>query len=129
MGGKLMKNFARRYLLYGIILISTSFFAVPKGDTYITVVFNGTSSGMNARLWAPLFDLPTICTLLWALELNTFMADFNIGDIFLNFMSEERRVRLVAVNITHYVKKCAGAPEGNTSSPVGKVSNGWNLLP
>jgi hypothetical protein len=75
MGAKLMKVFARRYFLYGIILSLTSFFAVLKGGTYIRNIYNGTSLGTNAHLWAPWFAFPTICTLLRALELNTFMED------------------------------------------------------
>jgi hypothetical protein len=53
MGAKLMKVFARRYFIYGMILSLTSFFAVPKGDTNIRLVYNGTSSGLNAHFWAP----------------------------------------------------------------------------
>jgi hypothetical protein len=34
------------------------------------LVYNGTSSGLNTHLWAPLFTLPTICALLRALELR-----------------------------------------------------------
>jgi hypothetical protein len=74
-----MKVFARRYLLCGMILSLTSFFAVPKGDTDVRMVYNGTSSGMNPHLWAHWFALPTICDLLQALELDTFMEDSYIG--------------------------------------------------
>jgi hypothetical protein len=49
MGDKLMKVFARRYFIYGMILSLRSFFAVPKGDTNICLVYNGTSSGLNAH--------------------------------------------------------------------------------
>jgi hypothetical protein len=68
----------------------TSFFAVLEGDTDISLVYNGTSSGLNAHLWAPWSALPTICALLRALEIYTFMADSDIGEMFLNFMLEER---------------------------------------
>jgi hypothetical protein len=81
MGPKLMKVFARRYLLYGMILRLTSFFAVPKGDTDVRMVYNGTSYGMNAHLWAPWFSLPSIYALLRALEIYTFVADSDIGDM------------------------------------------------
>jgi hypothetical protein len=88
MGAKLMKVFVRRYFIYGMILSLTSFFAVPKGDTDIHLFYNGTSSVLNAHLWAPWFALPNICTLLRALELDMFMADYDIGELFLNFMLE-----------------------------------------
>jgi hypothetical protein len=86
MGAKLTKAFARRYLLYRIITSLTSFFAVWKGDTEIRMVYNGASSGMNARLWVPWFALPTICALLRALELSTCMAESYIVEMLLNFM-------------------------------------------
>jgi hypothetical protein len=64
-----------------MILSLTSFFAVAKGATDIRMVYNGTSSGMNSHLWAPWFYLPTICALLRALKVNTYMADSDIGEI------------------------------------------------
>jgi hypothetical protein len=111
-GAKLMKVFARRYFLYGMIFSLTPFFAVPKGDTDIRLVYNGTSSGLNAHLWAPWFALPTIFTLLRALEVDTFMADSYIGEMFLNFMLEERCAILAGVDLTHYVQMGEGALEG-----------------
>jgi hypothetical protein len=68
---------------------------------------------MNAHLWAPWFALPTICALLRALELNTYMADSEIGERFLNLILEERCARLAGVDLTHYVEKGEGAPEVN----------------
>jgi hypothetical protein len=112
MGAKLMKVFGRHYFIYGMFLSLMSFFAVPKGDTDIRLVYNGTSSGLNAHLWAPWFALPTICALPRALELNTFMADSDIGQMFLNFMLEERCARLARVDLTHYVERGEGALEG-----------------
>jgi hypothetical protein len=85
MGAKLMKVFARRYFIYGMILSLTPFFVAPKGDTDICLVYNGSSSGLNTHLWAPLFAVPTICALLRALELDTFMADSDIGEFFFKF--------------------------------------------
>jgi hypothetical protein len=40
------------------------------------------------------------------------MADFDIGQMFLNFMLEERCARLAGVDLTHYVQMGEGAPEG-----------------
>jgi hypothetical protein len=64
MGMTLMMVFARRYLVYVLILSLTSFFSVPKGETDTWMVYNGTSSGMNAYLLAPWFALPTIYALV-----------------------------------------------------------------
>jgi hypothetical protein len=53
MRAKLIKVFARCYFMYGMIFSLRSFFAVPKGDTDISLVYNGTLSGPHAHLWAP----------------------------------------------------------------------------
>jgi hypothetical protein len=79
MGIKLMMVFVGRYFEYGLILSLTFFFSVPKGDTDIQMVYNGTSSGINAHLWAPWFALPTIYDLALALEVGTFIGDSDIG--------------------------------------------------
>jgi hypothetical protein len=107
-----MMVFVRYYFIYRMILSLTSFFAVPKGDTYIRLAYNGISLGLNTHLWAPWFALPTICALLRALELDTFMVDSDIGNMFLNFMLEERCARLARVDLTHYVERGEGALEG-----------------
>jgi hypothetical protein len=85
---------------------------VPKGDTDIRIVYSGTSSGMNAHLWAPWFPLPTIYALARALDVGTFMGDSDIGDFFLNFMLEENCACLAGVDLTHYVPKGGGGGEG-----------------
>jgi hypothetical protein len=112
MGATLMKMFARRYFIYGMILSLMSFLVMPKGEKNIHLIYNGTSLVLNAHLWAPWFSLPTIYALLRALELDTFMADSDIGERFLNFMLEERCARLAGVDLTHYVERVKGAIEG-----------------
>jgi hypothetical protein len=112
MGANLMKVFARHFFIYRMIFSLSSFFDVPKGDRDICLVYNGTSSIPNAHLWAPWFALPTICEFLRALELDTFMADSDIGEMFLNFMLEERCTKLTGVYLTHYVERGEGALEG-----------------
>jgi hypothetical protein len=88
MGTKLMTIFAGRYFEYGLILSLTSFFSVPKVDTYIRMVYNVTSSGMDVHLLAPWFALPIIYALSQALEVVTFMRDSDIGEMFLNVILE-----------------------------------------
>jgi len=44
----------------------TSFFAVPKGDSDIRMVYDGTKSGLNDAMWAPLV-LDTHCGVSFAL--------------------------------------------------------------
>jgi hypothetical protein len=40
------------------------------------------------------------------------MADSDIGEMFLNFMLEERCGRLAGVDLTHYAEKGKEAPDG-----------------
>jgi hypothetical protein len=67
MGAKLDKVFMWRYFIYGLVLSHISFFIVSKGYVDTRMVYTGTSSGLNAHLWAPWFVLPILNTLLWAL--------------------------------------------------------------
>jgi hypothetical protein len=50
----------RRYIIPGTVRSLTSLFSVPKGDTDIRLVYDGTKSGLNKAVWAPWFPLPTI---------------------------------------------------------------------
>jgi hypothetical protein len=85
---------------------------VPKGDTDIRMVYNATSSGMTAHLWASWFALPTIYDLARALEVGTFMGDSDIGEMFLIFILEGNCACLAGVDLTHYVPEVELAGEG-----------------
>ena len=53
------------------------FFAVPKGDSDIQVVYDGTFGGLNDSLWSPKFFLPTA---RHAGELlNSWVSDMDFG--------------------------------------------------
>jgi hypothetical protein len=43
---------------------SLNYFAVPKGEDDIRVVFDGTASGLNDALWANWFSLPKLDSML-----------------------------------------------------------------
>jgi hypothetical protein len=79
---KLLKVLARRYFEYGNVASLTQFFAVVKGYEDIRMVYNGTSSGMNAHLWCPWFALAAINMMLRDLEPGTFMGDLDVGEMF-----------------------------------------------
>ena len=51
-------------LLKGSIESLTHYFAVPKGDSDIRMVYDLTASGLNDALWAPTFWLPNIRNVL-----------------------------------------------------------------
>lgn len=53
------------------------------------MVYDGTASGFNDRIWVPNFGLPTCETLLRGTAPGTWMVDLDIGDMFLNFMLGE----------------------------------------
>jgi hypothetical protein len=82
---KLEKFRIRDYVSQGTVNSLTPYFAVPKGDGDVRVVFDGTRSQLNAALWAPPFVLPTINSLLRAVDVGTWMADIDIGEMFYNF--------------------------------------------
>jgi len=92
---KLQKAQRLGYLAQGPVKSLTSFFSVHKGTEDICMVYDGTRSGLNEAMWAPWFSLPTIEAHLRFVDVNTFLGDINIGDMFLNFILHED-VRVVA---------------------------------
>lgn len=121
---KLGKVRDRRYLIPGNVDSLTSFFAVPKGVDDIRMVYDGTKSGLNDVIWVPRFSLPTVNSLLRAIESDTHMADFDIGECFLNFVLHESMQALCGVDLTEYFgsgkilwERWARAAMGLKSSP------------
>ena len=84
------------------ILCLMHFFWVPKGADDIRMVYNGTSSGLNPCLWAPNFVLPTVETHLRGVEPGYWMADRDLGEMFLNFVLHESLRQYCGVDFTHY---------------------------
>ena len=50
------------------------------------MVYDATKSGINDSVWAPWFPIPTIYSHLWAVEAETYIGDYDVGEMFLNFM-------------------------------------------
>jgi hypothetical protein len=71
------------------VLSLAHFFYVPKGESDIQMVYNGTSCGLNNSLFAPHFSLPVIQLVLRSLMPGYHSADIDIGEMFLNFMLGE----------------------------------------
>jgi hypothetical protein len=88
------------YIVPGDVHSLTSFFAVPKGEADIRMVYDGTKSGLNGKLWAPWFPLPTIESHLRATLPGYFMSDIDIGEMFLNFMLHESVQKYCGVDLT-----------------------------
>jgi hypothetical protein len=97
---KLDKVRRRRYIAPGFVSSLTSFFAVPKGDDAIRMVYDASVSGLKDSIWIPRFPLPTIGTHLRAVEEGTYMADLDVGEMFLNFVLHSDLRALCGVDLT-----------------------------
>jgi hypothetical protein len=83
---KLQKVRMRRYIAEGYVVSLTSFFAVPKGEDDIRMVYDGSIGGLNDAMRVPCFVLSTVNAHLRAVEQGTYMGDLDMGECFLNFL-------------------------------------------
>ena len=60
-------------------------FHVPKGETDIRMVYDGSKSGLNESLYSPWFALPTVDTMVRWVVAGSWLADNDYGEQFLNF--------------------------------------------
>ena len=84
----------RLYIEPGDTISLMPYFSVPKVVVEqvvmdIRMVYNGSKSGLNDSLWAPHFSLPSGRTALRKIEEGTYLADNDIGEMFLNFILHE----------------------------------------
>ncbi|KAI2494742.1 hypothetical protein MHU86_19779 [Fragilaria crotonensis] len=93
--GEKIEGMQKRFYLEatGHVSNSLSYFAVPKGEADIRVVFDGSACGLNETLWAPNFFLPSANSAAMLLTFGTWMADMDFGEMFHNFPMEERMRR------------------------------------
>jgi hypothetical protein len=84
--GKLTKVRLRRYIGPGFVVSLAASFHVPKGEDDLCLVYDGSVSGLNDAMWMPRFVLPTLNTHLRSVEAGTFLADIDVGKMFLNFI-------------------------------------------
>ena len=89
-GGKIQTMLDRSYLETGSVLSLLHYFAVPKGDSDIRVVYDGTFSGLNDSLWAPNFFLPSARHAGELLNFDSWLSDMDFGEFFHNFHMNER---------------------------------------
>ena len=90
------------YLKCGPVESLTSFFAVPKEEGDIRMVYDGMKSGLNASLWAPWFPLPTMESHIRMVVPGLYMGDVEVGEMFLNFMLHERVQSFAGVDLTPF---------------------------
>ena len=92
----------------------TDFFPVAKtwkesGDFKVVdkigIVYDATKSYLNKFVYTPWFPMPTVDLHLRAVEECTYIADCNVGGIFLNFMIEPSLRPHTGVDLTHHSPK------------------------
>ena len=88
--GKIDSMISKSYLETGRVNTFLHYFAVPKGDSDIRVVFDGTSCGLNECLWSPNFFFPTAKNASELLGFETWMVDVYFGEFFHNFFMDGR---------------------------------------
>ncbi|KAI2495932.1 hypothetical protein MHU86_18586 [Fragilaria crotonensis] len=85
---KLQKVLDRRYIevVRDSELKSYMFmFDVPKGDSDVRMVYDGSKSGFNDATWAPWFTLPTVEAMTRTVLPWGWCGDRDFGEMFLNF--------------------------------------------
>ncbi len=99
---KIGKVIKRRYLLPTDLLVKLfiKYFAVPKGEDDIHLVYDANSNTLNEAVWVPTFWLPTIDLLVRALGLTSWMTDRDVGDMFLDFQLHKDVRPFTGVNLT-----------------------------
>lgn len=127
---KLTKFIDQGYVSQGPVRSLVSFFTVPKGESDVRVVFDGTRSGLNAALWAPSFHLLTIELLLPSLEPGYWQSDIDVGEQFYNYRLDPAIQPYCGLDVTNYIQHQPGTVlwlfwnrcvMGLTSSPHGCV--------
>ena len=82
---KFKKVMNKGYVGDGTVLSMINCFAVAKGEDDIRLVYDGTKSGLNDSLWAPNFFLPSVDSMLMHIDKNTWCADLDLSEMFLNY--------------------------------------------
>ena len=124
---KLLKVIDRCYMSQGPVISLTGCFAVPKGDNDIRMVYDATKCGLNEKLWAPNFLLPTIDTALRQASVTSWFGDIDLGEMFLNFPLDEDLRPYAGVDVTQMREELVRLgimPEG-TSERDGRIFVRW----
>ena len=85
----------RGYITPGKVASGTHYFCVDKGESDIRMVYNGTSCGLNAYLYAPHYGLLTVKHIMRALREGYYQCDLDVGEQFLNYKLH-RSLRLLS---------------------------------
>ena len=97
---KLVKVVERGYFKPTYVKSLINYFDVPKGASDIRMVYDGTKSQLNAAVWAPNFFLCSVdSALMWA-NADTWYADRDLGEMFLNYFMDEALRPYSGVDLT-----------------------------
>ncbi len=99
MRAKVVQVQQRGYIKEGKIVSSTHYFCAPKGTSDILIVYNGTSCGFNACLYAPSYGLLKVKHTLRALREGYYQCDLDVGEQFLNYKLHVRLQQLMGVDV------------------------------
>ncbi|KAL3816316.1 hypothetical protein ACHAXA_008387 [Cyclostephanos tholiformis] len=88
---KIAKVIWMRYLnTEGVVIkLNIKYFAGPKGDEDIHMVYDTTANNLNDAVWVLTFWLPTIDMPVQNVGQESWMMDRDVGDMFLNYQLHE----------------------------------------
>jgi hypothetical protein len=97
---KIIKVVRRRYLVTTDLNIKSpiKYFAVPKGEDDVRMVYDAAANRLKDCVWVPIFWLPTINLLVRALDENLWMTDRDVGDKLLNFQLHRTAIPFIGVD-------------------------------
>ncbi|KAL7579670.1 hypothetical protein ACA910_021820 [Epithemia clementina (nom. ined.)] len=88
------------YVTMGHCEATMHYFAVPKGESDVKMVYDGTKSGLNACLYAPWFMLPDADGLVRTLDDQYWCIDNDYGEMFLNFWIHPELMQFSGMDLT-----------------------------
>ncbi len=96
----------RRYLITENIVIRSliKYFAVPKGDNDVRMVYDTTANRLNDYVWVQSLWLLTLDSLVRGVGSDSWMMDHNVGDMFLNYQLHHTVVPYTGVDLSSLYK-------------------------
>jgi len=119
---KLMKVLDKGYIVRTDTKEITAFmfmFHVPKGESDVRIVYDGSRSGLNETIYAPWFALPTVNSMARGLIPGDWLADNDYGEQFLNFPLHPELQKYCGVDLTQLLP-------GELTEPRGMVVGSWS---
>jgi hypothetical protein len=101
----------RGYVSSGTVHSLADYFDVPKADD-IRLVYNGSSCGLNATLWAPNFWLPMPQSALRLLDFNYYSVDQDLADMFLSFPLHPKLQPYSGIDLTPFKPELGVSTKG-----------------